>query len=83
MIGRIRLVRYPEGWWVEEVLVACCYRGRGFGRQLRRLLPVHCSLMACPMLGCTGLDQRQLIRFYEGAGFRLVRDDWGQPIMIR
>ena len=55
------------------------WRGQGFGRQLANFLPKKCWLVACASpnnSACRwlnkGLDQHNLILFYQSLGFKLT-----------
>lgn len=76
----------PDGyWWIEEFEIYPEYRKKGLSKNLATHLPAKCKLLAYPLFNKQGehISQKDLIKFYESLGFKLMIDELGNSIMQR
>lgn len=66
-------INYP---YIYKFVIYEKYRGKGYAKELAKLLPKKCWLFALPItekINKKGLKANQLIKFYRSIGFRLKR----------
>lgn len=70
---------------VEQLIVPPEKRGTGLSHELINKIPQKAKLLAQPLLNGKGphITKEALIKLYEGHGFLLQKDKYGNNIMIR